>query len=61
MENIVRKGKFACSKKFLLFSGFLPYMALIHFKRTLKCGLQFVSILKSKIFSSGNGLTGLKV
>ena len=28
MENIVRKGKFACSKQFLLFSGFLPYITL---------------------------------
>ena len=38
-----------CYKQFLLFSQcFLPYMALIfHFKCTLKCRLQFVSIWTS--------------
>ena len=46
MENIVRKGEVACNKQFILFSQcFLPYMVLIfHFKCTLKCRLQFVSI-----------------
>ena len=45
-ENIVRKGEIACNKQFLLFSQcFLPYMVLIfHFKCTVKCRLQFVSI-----------------
>ena len=45
MEN-VRKGEIACNKQLLLFSQcFLPYMALIfHFKCTLKCRLQYVSI-----------------
>ena len=46
MENIVRKKEIACNKRFLLFSQcFLPYMVLIfHFKCTLICHLQFVSI-----------------
>ena len=46
MENIVRKGEIAFNKQFLLISQcFLPYMALIfHFKCTVKCRLQFVSI-----------------
>ena len=46
VENNVRKGEIACNKQFLLFSQcFPPYMALIfHFKSTLKCHLQFVSI-----------------
>ena len=46
MENIVRKGEIACKKQFLLFSQcFLPYMVLIfHFKCTLKCRQEFVSI-----------------
>ena len=59
MENIVRKEEIAYDKQFVLFSQcFLPYMALyFHFKRTLKCRLQFVSIWKSIILSSGNGLT----
>ena len=50
MENIVRKGEIACNKQFLLFPQcFLPYMALIfHFKCTLKCCLQFVSIWTSQ-------------
>ena len=49
VENIVRKGKIACNKQFLLFSQyFLPYMVLIfHFKCTLKCRLQSVSIWTS--------------
>ena len=54
----MRKGEIACKKQFLHFSQcFLPYMALIfHFKCTLKCRLQFVSIWTSlKILSSGNG------
>ena len=52
MENIVRKGKTACYKQFLLFSQcFLPYTALIfHFKCTLKCRLQSVSIWTSLKF-----------
>ena len=52
MENIVRKGEIACYKQFLLFSQcFLPYMALIfHFKCTLKCYLEFVSIWNSLKF-----------
>ena len=51
-ENIVRKGEIACYKQFLLFSQcFLPYMALtFHFKCTLKCRLQFVSIWTSLKF-----------
>ena len=41
VENIVRKGEIA------FLQCFLPYMVLIfHFKCTLKCRLQFVSILK---------------
>ena len=46
VENIVRRGKIACNKQFLLFSQcFLPYMAFIlNSKCTLKCHLQFVSI-----------------
>ena len=46
VRNIVRKGEIACNKQFLLFSQcFIPYMALtFHFKCTLKCHLQFVSI-----------------
>ena len=52
VENIVRKGEIACNKQFLLFSQcFLPYMVLIvHFKCTLKCRLQFVSIWTSLKF-----------
>ena len=43
------KGEIAYNKHFLLFSQcFLPYVALIfHFKYTLKCRLQFVSIWTS--------------
>ena len=46
------KGEIACYKQFLLFSQcFLPYMTLIfHFQCTLKCRLQFLSILTSQIF-----------
>ena len=46
MDNIVRKGEIACNKQFLLFSQcFLPFMILIfHFKYTIKCRLQFISI-----------------
>ena len=49
---MVRKGEIACNKHFLLFSQcFLPYMAFIfHFKCTLKCCLQFVSIWNSLKF-----------
>ena len=49
MENFERNEEIACNKQFLLFSQcFLPTMALIlHFKRTLKCRLQFVSIWTS--------------
>ena len=52
MENIVRKEEIACYKQFLLFSQcFLPDMALVfHFKCTLKCHLQFVSIWTSLKF-----------
>ena len=52
MENIVRKGEIACNKQFLLFSQcFLLYVALIfHFKCTLNCRLQFVSIWTSLKF-----------
>ena len=48
----MRKGEIACNKQFLLFSQcFLPYMKLIfHFKCTLKCCLQFVSIWASLKF-----------
>ena len=62
MENIVRKGEIACNKQNLLFSQcFLPYMALIfYFKCSLKCLLQFVSFLTSKILFSGNGLNALQ-
>ena len=47
-----KKGEIACNKQFLLFSQcFLPYMALtFRFKCTLKCRLQFVSILTSLKF-----------
>ena len=43
---MVKKEEIACKKQLLLFSQcFLPNMALIfHFKCTLKCRLQFVSI-----------------
>ena len=42
----MRKGEIACNKQFLLFSQFRqPYIVLIfHFKFTLKCRLQVVSI-----------------
>ena len=52
------KGGIACNKQFLLFSQcFPPSMALIfHFKCTLKCHLQFVSIWTSLKFC--NGLIG---
>ena len=52
LENIVRKGEIANNKQFLLFSQcFLPSMPLIfHFKSTLKCCLQFVSIWTSLKF-----------
>ena len=52
VENIVRKGEIACDKQFLLFlQCFLPYTTLIfHFKCTLKCRLQFVSIWTSLKF-----------
>ena len=53
VENIERKGEIACDNQFLLFSQcFLPYnMTLIfHFKCTLKCRLQFVSISTSLKF-----------
>ena len=52
MGIIVKKGEIACKKQFLLFSQcFLPYVVLIfHFKCTLKCRLQFVSILTSLKF-----------
>ena len=52
VENIVRKWEIACNKQFLLFSQcFLPYIVLIfHFKCTLECHLQFVSIRTSPIF-----------
>ena len=55
----MRKGEIACNKQFLLFSQcFQPYMTLIfHFKYTLKCRLQFVSLLTSLKMLSGNGLT----
>ena len=48
----MRKGEIAYNKRFLLFSQcFLLYMALIfHFKCTLKCRLQFVSIWTSLKF-----------
>ena len=52
VENIVRKEEIACNKQFLLFSQcFSPYTALIfHFKCTLECHLQFVSIWTSLKF-----------
>ena len=52
VENNVRQGEIAWNKQFLLFSQcFLPYVAFIfHFKCTLKCRLQFVSILTSLNF-----------
>ena len=54
MEIIVREGEIACNKQFFLFSQcFLPYVALIfHFKCTLKCCLQFLSIWTSLKFCS---------
>ena len=57
--NIVRKGEIACNKQFLLFlQPFLSYLALIfHFRCTLKCHLQFVSIWTSlKFCHVGDGL-----
>ena len=62
----MRKGEIACNKQFLLFSQcFLPYMALFfHFKCTLKCRLQFVSIwisLKLCRLVMGNGSNGLLI
>ena len=47
-----KKGEIACNKQFLLFSQcFLPFRVLIfHFKCTLKCRLQFVSIWTSLKF-----------
>ena len=52
VENIVRKKEIACNKRLLLFlQCFLPYMALtFHFKCTLKCCLQFVSVWASLKF-----------
>ena len=49
---MVRKGEIACNKQFLLFSQcFLPCRALIfHFKCTLECRLQFLSIWTSLKF-----------
>ena len=49
LENIVRKGEIACNRQFLLFlQCFLSYIAhIFHFKCTLKCRLQFVSIWTS--------------
>ena len=51
-KNILRKGEIAFNKQFLLFSQrFLPYTALIfHFRCTLRCRLQFVSIWTSLKF-----------
>ena len=45
----MRKEEIVCNKRFLFFSQcFLPYMALFfHFKCSLKCRLQFVSIWTS--------------
>ena len=60
----MRKGEIACNKQFLLFSQcFLPYMALnFHFKCTLKCLLQFVSIKTSPKFCHlVNGLNSISV
>ena len=52
MENTVGKEEIAFNKRFLLFSQcFLPFTVLIfHFKCTLKCRLQFVSIWTSLKF-----------
>ena len=52
VKNIVRKGEIACNKQFLLSSRcFPPYVELIfHFKYTLKCRLQFLSIWTSLKF-----------
>ena len=47
LENVMRKGDIACNKQFLHFSQcfFYPIWALIfHFKCTLKCCPQLVSI-----------------
>ena len=46
VENTEGKGEIACNKQFLLFSQcFLPNIVIIfHFKCTLKCRLQFVSV-----------------
>ena len=48
----MRKGEIACNEQFLLFSQcFLRYMVfMFHFKCTLKCRLQFVSICTSLNF-----------
>ena len=56
----MRIGESAFNKQSFLFSQcFQPYMAhIFHFKCTLKCRLQFVSIWTSlKFYQSGNGLT----
>ena len=53
VENIVRKGEIVCNKQFLFSHNvfYLIIMALIfHFKCTLKCHLQFVSIWTSLKF-----------
>ena len=48
----MRKEEIACNKQFLLFSQcFLPFVLLVfHFKCTLKCRLQFISIWTSLKF-----------
>ena len=48
----MRKREIACIKQCLLFSQcFLPFIVIIfHFKCTLKCRLQFVSIWTSLKF-----------
>ena len=62
VENIVRKGGFACNKQFLLFSKcFLPYMVLnINIKFTLKCCLQFISIWTTLKYNGIHLVMGLR-
>ena len=47
----MKRGEIAYFKQFLIFSSFLPYMALIfHLKCTLKCRRRFVSTWTSLKF-----------
>ena len=59
VENIVRKGKIACKKQFILFSVFSTLYGTycsMHFK--MLSAVCF-NLDQSKIFSSGNGLIAI--